>query len=397
MNRSTDFIPFARPCLGEEEETAVLRVMRGGWLTTATESAAFEREFALAAGAEHAIAVNSATAGLHLALEAVGVGPDDRVAMSPYTFTACAEVVRYLGADPLFVDIDPRTLTICPQALRRALEGAAAEARPVRAIMPVHVAGLRCDMQTITALAAEHGAVVVEDAAHCVPHLAGRRCNSAQGVVSVYSFYATKPITTGEGGMAVTDDAPLADRMRTMRLHGIDRDAWERYRATSPAWQYDVVAAGFKYNLPDLQAAIGRVQLGRARELLLHRARIAATYRRSLADVSSLMLPPDSADHSHHLFIVRIRPRTLSISRDRVIELLARDGIGASVHYRPLHLMSYYRDRYGLKPGDFPLSLEAYEGALSLPLYAGLTQEQIGRVIGSLRAICSQHHRVESR
>lgn len=396
-NRSTDFIPFARPSLGDAEEQAVMRVMRSGWLTTGGECAAFEREFAAAAATEYALAVSSATAGLHLALEALGIGAGDRVAMSPYTFTATAEVVRYLGADPLFVDIDSSTLTISPRALRAVLQQSAASEHPVRAIIAVHIGGNRCDMDAILALADEHGAAVIEDAAHCVPHLTAGVHVGTEGTIGVYSFYATKPITTGEGGMLVTNDLALADRVRIMRLHGIDRDVWNRYRSTTPSWQYDVVAAGFKYNLPDLQAAIGRVQLARAPQLLQQRAQIAAQYRSALCDLREIVLPPQAPSHSHHLFIIRLRQDLLAIERSEFIAQLGRYGIGASVHYRPLHLMSYYRERYGLQPEDFPLSLEAYRSAVSLPLYADLSSQQIERVCASVRAVCDQHRVAESR
>lgn len=393
---STDFIPFARPSIGAEEEAAVLRVLRSGWLTTATEASELEREFALAADAAHAVAVNSATAGLHLALEALGVGPGDRVAMSAYTFTATAEVVRYLGGEPLFVDIEPDTLNISPAALRTALHQAAASGSPVRAVIAVHIGGLRCDMRAITQAATEHGATVIEDAAHCVPQAQAATPAAERGCISVYSFYATKPVTSGEGGMAVTDRADLARRMRVMRLHGIDRDVWDRYRAAGATWEYDVVAPGYKYNLSDLQAAIARVQLRRAEPMRRRRGEIAAAYHAAFAQLDGLILP-FAADphgvHSHHLYILRLQDGALSINRDDFMRRLGEYGIGTSVHYRPLHLMSYYRDRYGLQPEDFPVSWQAYRGAVSLPIYDAMTAAQTRRVTEAVLTLYDRHGR----
>lgn len=409
-SQNTDFIPFARPSIGSEEEEAVLRVMRSGWLTTASEAAALEREFAAAAGADHAVAVNSATSGLHLALEALGVGPGDHVAMSPYTFTATAEVVRYLGGEPLFVDIDPVTLNISPTALHTVLTQAGNSGAPVRAVIAVHIGGVRCDMHAITAAAAAHGAAVIEDEAHCVPqsraraaqHAVGEQhadgAQRARGCISVYSFYATKPVTSGEGGMVVTDHPDIARRMRIMRLHGIDRDVWDRYRAESAAWEYDVVAPGYKYNLSDLQAAIARVQLRKAEQMRRRRSEIAAAYHEAFTKLPGLILPPagDKRDsHSHHLYILRLRDGALSIHRDEFIRRLRTGGIGTSVHYRPLHLMSYYRDRYRLQPEDFPVSWQAYQGAVSLPIYDAMTSEQIRRVIGTVTDLYNRHLQTE--
>ncbi len=420
-NPSTDFIPFARPSIGTDEEAAVLRVLRSGWLTTATEAAELEREFAAAAGAAHAVAVNSATAGLHLALEALGIGPGDRVAMSPYTFTATAEVVRYLGGEPLFVDIDPETLNISPTALRSTLQRASASGSRVRAVIAVHIAGLRCNMRAVTSAAQEYGAAVVEDSAHCVPRsysgthprpgtdgaeVAPAHSETAgadRGCVSVFSFYATKPVTSGEGGMVVTDRTDLARRMRVMRLHGIDRDVWNRYRAEGATWEYDVVAPGYKYNLADLQAAIARVQLHKAERMRRRRAEIAQTYRTAFAALPGLLLPAAGepteepagengcSDHGHHLYIIRLREGALKISRDEFIDRLTEFGIGTSVHYRPLHLMSYYRDRYGLQPDDFPVSWQAYQGAVSLPIYDAMTSAQTERVTEAVTTLYHRH------
>ncbi len=397
MSPNTEFIPFARPDISEAEVEAVQRVLRSGWLTTASETAAFEREFAAAAGVPHAMAVNSATSGLHLALEALAVGPGDRVVLSPYTFTSTAEVIRYLGADPLFVDVDPCTRNLCPDQLAETLtreatprgrakqRGHARQRGRVAAVIAVHIAGAPCDMTAIIAIARQYGIPVVEDAAHSLPWPPEGPPVGTEGEIGVYSFYATKPIAVGEGGMVVTRDDQTAQRVRLMRLHGIDRDVWNRYHSSTPSWQYDVVEAGYKYNLPDTAAAIGRVQLARSAELREARARIAARYRdritaAGIVGQAGVELPVDDPRHSHHLFILSVGDGATPTQRDMMITRLTELGIGTSVHYRPLHLMTYYRSRYRLTPNDFPHALAAYHRALSLPLYSGLNESMVERI-----------------
>jgi dTDP-4-amino-4,6-dideoxygalactose transaminase len=388
MSRLTDFIPFSRPSIGVDEEQAALEVLRSGWLTTGPVCARFEEEFAARAGAPHALAVSSATAGLHLALEAVGVRPGTRVALSPYTFAASAEVIRYLGADPLFVDVEEDSLNLSPRLLEVVLK----RRRRVAAIMPIHVAGLPCRMDEIVPLAARRGIPVVEDAAHTLPTPPARRENPGAagpgtwGDIGVFSFYATKPITTGEGGMVVTRRDELAERMRIMRLHGIDRDVWKRYTSAPASWRYEVVAPGFKYNLPDLAAAIGRVQLRRADEFWEARRRIAGAYLRGLGDLDYVRLPAEAPGHSWHLFLIRLVEEKLTIDRDRFAAELTGLGIGVSVHFIPLHMMPYYRIRYRLREDDFPASLRAFRCGLSLPIYPGLSDEEVQRVIVAVRA-----------
>ncbi len=384
---SRSFVPFFRPSLGREEEEAVLAVMRSGWLTTGEVTARFEEEMARYVGARHALALNSATAGLHLALEALGVGPGSVVVTSTYTFAATAEVARYLGADPVFVDIDRATLNLDPARLEERLDALARERRRVSAIIPVHVGGLPCDMPRITAVAAARGIPVVEDAAHAFPVRQGGRFVGTLGDAGVYSFYATKPITTGEGGMVVTDRDDVAARIRVMRLHGIDRDVWNRSTAPGAGWKYDIVAPGYKYNLTDLAAAIGRVQLSRAQDFLERRRAVARHYLAQLADLDFLTLPLDSESHSWHLFVVRVDEDRVGRSRDECIQRLYEQGIGVSVHYIPLHLMSYYRDRYGLKPEDFPVAQECYRGCISLPLSPSMGPEETSRVISAVKSL----------
>jgi len=390
MNRSIDdirqeSIPFARPSIGREEEEAVLDVLRSGWLTTAGQTMAFEKEFAAYTGASHAMAVNSATAGLHLALEALGIGPGDRVITTPYTFTSSAEVIRYLGADPVFVDIDRDSLTIDPDGIEQEFR----KDPNIRAVIPVHLGGCPCRMDRIMRIAHQYGASVVEDAAHAFPVSTSEGFIGCIGDIGVYSFYATKTITTGEGGMVVTEDPEIARRIGVMRLHGIDREVWKRYTAQKASWRYDVVEAGYKYNLPDMAAAIGRVQLRKADDFLHRRQQIARRYTDAFEGYSFLRLPGYTDEHAWHLYVLQLRLDRLNIDRDCFIEQLQEMGIGASVHYIPLHIMSYYRERYGYQPQDFPVSMDVFESAVSLPIYPDLNDTQVRRIIDSVIAVGS--------
>ena len=380
-------IPFARPSIGPEEEAGVLAVLRSGWLTTGAVTARFEEAFGRAVGMPHALALNSATAGLHLALEALGTAPGTLVLTSPYTFTATAEVARYLGADPRFVDVEDRTANLDPARLEDALAAAAREGRRVAAVVPVHVGGRACDMEAITAASARHGVPVVEDSAHAFPVVHKGRMLGTWGDAGVFSFYATKAITTGEGGMVVTRREELARRIKVMRLHGIDRDVWKRYTAANGSWEYDVVEAGYKYNLTDLAAAIGVAQLAKAGTFLDLRRRVARAYLAGLGECDWLDLPEDTDDNGWHLFVVRLREGRLSVDRDRFVAELQQRGIGTSVHFIPLHLMSYYRQRYSLRPDDFPVALRLYRAAISLPIYPSLTDEEIARVVAAVREV----------
>jgi dTDP-4-amino-4,6-dideoxygalactose transaminase len=380
----TNFLPFALPEIGEEEIAEVVDTLRSGWVTTGPKARRFEQEFVAFLGDDslQAIAVNSATAGLHLALEALGIGPGDEVITTTHTFTATAEVVRYLGADVKLVDIDPATLNIDPAAIEAAITPR------TKAIMPVHYAGLAVDMEAIFAIADKHGLKVVEDAAHALPttykqQLVGLLRSDAV----VFSFYANKTMTTGEGGMLVTRDAQLAARAKVMRLHGINRDAFDRFTAKVPSWYYEIVAPGFKYNLTDIAAAMGLHQLKRLKGFQARREQIAARYDEALADLP-LILPPRPAHagdvHSWHLYVVRLADGA-TINRDQLIDSLFADGIGVSVHYIPLHLHPYWKDRYDLKPEQFPHSQKAYERMVTLPLYTRMTDADVERVIAAVR------------
>jgi dTDP-4-amino-4,6-dideoxygalactose transaminase len=386
MSASTlPFLPFALPEIGDEEIAEVVDTLKSGWVTTGPKARRFETDFNAFLGDPklHSIAVNSATAGLHLALEALGVGPGDEVITTTHTFTATAEVVRYLGADVKLVDINPATLNIDVAAV------AAAITPRTKVIMPVHYAGLAADMPALLALAQKHGIKVVEDAAHALPCTsAGQLVGTLASDATVFSFYANKTITTGEGGMLVTRDTALAERARVMRLHGMNRDAFDRFTAKVPSWYYEVVAPGFKYNLTDIAAALGLQQLKRAHAFQQKRVQLAALYDQALAGLPVITPPKPSAGelHSWHLYVLQLAPEA-RVPRDRFIELLFEAGIGCSVHYIPLHLHPYWRDRYGLSAAQFPHSQRAYERMVSLPLYTRMSQADVLRVADTARRV----------
>ena len=385
MTREAAFLPYALPEIGDEEIAEVVDTLRSGWVTTGPKARRFEQDFATFLGdpSLQAIAVNSATAGLHLALEALGIGPGDEVITTTHTFTATAEVVRYLGADVVLVDIDPATLNIDPAAVEAAITPR------TKAVIPVHYAGLAADMDAVLAIARRHGLKVVEDAAHALPTTCGGALvGTLASDATVFSFYANKTITTGEGGMVVTRDPELAKRVKVMRLHGISRDAFDRFTAQAPSWHYEIVAPGYKYNLTDIAAALGIHQLKRARGFQLRRAAIAQRYHAAFADLP-VQLPPEPAAgdlHAWHLYVLRLGDDA-PLARDRFIERLFELGIGVSVHYIPLHLHPYWRERYGLDAAQFPHSQHAYERMLSLPLYTKMSEADIERVIAAVRQL----------
>ena len=378
------FLPFALPEIGDEEIAAVTEALRSGWVTTGPKTRQFEQNFtAFLGGGVESLAVNSATAGLHLALEALGVGPGDEVITSTLTFTATTEVVRYLGADPVLVDVDPVTLNIDVNKIRAAITPR------TRAIMPVHYAGLACQMDAIISIAREHGLRVVEDAAHALPTTwKGALVGQLASDVTVFSFYANKTMTTGEGGMVVTRDAELAKRMKVMRLHGMNRDAFDRFTSKTPAWYYEVIAPGFKYNLTDIASAMGIHQLAKLPRFLKRRQYLAARYFDKLAALP-LILPADAPAgdvHAWHLYVVRLGAAA-KVTRDEVIQGLSDRGIGTSVHYVPLHRHPYWRDRYLLTPEMFPQADQAYQAMISIPLFTAMTDADQDRVIAALHDV----------
>ena len=378
------FLPFARPDITEDEIEAVVATIRSGWLTTGPNAAAFEKEFLEFLGVEgHAVAINSATAGLHLAFEALGVGPGSEVLVPTWTFTATAEAVRYLGGDPVLVDVDKDTLCI-------DLADAARKVTPhTVGIAPVHYAGLGVPNGALTDFARSNNLFVVEDAAHSFPTLNEGTLIGAHGhEATVYSFYATKTMTTGEGGMVVTPDAELAARMRTMRLHGINKDVFGRYTSTTPSWQYDVVAPGYKYNITDSAAAMGRTQLQRTPDMVAKRNAIAERYDAAFADLP-VTLPahgPENSSHSWHIYNLRLTDQA-PVERDRFIELMAEAGVGTSVHFIPLHLLTYWRETYQLQESDFPVASAEFRKTCSLPIFSAMTDEEIKKVIAAVRRI----------
>lgn len=372
-------LPFALPDIGEAEIEAVVAAMRSGWLSSGPQMQLFEDEFAAYCGDDvTAVSVNSATAGLHLALEAVGIRAGDEVLVPTWTFTASAEVVRYLGAEPVLVDVDPVTLNIDLDKAEHAVT------ERTRAIMPVHFAGLPVAPSKIRSFADQHGLKVIEDAAHAFPASAeGVNVGGGSADATVFSFYATKTITTGEGGMVVTRNREVTDRVKVMRLHGISRDAFDRYRSNVPSWQYEVVAPGYKYNLTDPAAAMGRVQLGRAGGMRDRRAQIAATYDAAFIGLD-LQLPdhgPVGTQHAWHLYVVRVPEGG---RRDQFIRDLSERGIGTSVHFIPLHLQPYWRDRRGLTPERFPNASAQFERVISLPIFSSMTDDQVARVVDAV-------------
>ena len=396
MTRPADvaFLPFARPSITEREKRAVLDVLDSGWLTTGPLSKTFEERFSATVGSRYAIALNSATAALHLALEAMGIGPDDEVIVPTWTFAASAEVVAYRGARPVLVDVDAATLNATPEAILAAVTP------KTKAVVVVHIAGRPIEIERLVALLEPRGIGIVEDAAHAFPSRVGGpngRYAGTFGTAGAYSFYATKTITTGEGGMLVTNDSAIADRARLMSLHGISRTAWNRY-AASGSWYYEIEDVGYKYNMTDIAAALGLVQLERAEELVEARRELARRYSVSLRESKAsdlIEIPTEAPDGSHawHLYVIRLALDRLRIDRGQVIDGLKELGIGTSVHFIPLHLHPYYRQRWGYRPESFPIATAEYERVISLPLWPGMSGNDIDRVVSGLDGVLGSGRR----
>ena len=388
MTTDQSFLPFARPSITDREKRAVMDVLDSGWLTTGPRTNEFEEAFAQKVGTSHAIALNSATAALHLALDAIGVAAGDEVIVPTWTFAASAEVITYRGARPVLVDVDQDSLNATPDTI------AAAVTPRTRAAIAVHFAGEASGIARLIEWLDPLGIPVIEDAAHAFPTRVGGHTGRYAGTfgrVGAYSFYATKTITTGEGGMLVTDDAAIADRARLMSLHGISRNAWNRY-TESGSWYYEIEDVGFKYNMTDLAAALGAVQLERAEELFDARRAIADQYTAGIrasaaAELIQTPLAPSDGSHAWHLYVIRLALDQLRVDRGRVIDGLKDRGIGSSVHFIPLHLHPYYRDRFGYTPADFPVATAEYERVISLPIWPGMTSADVSRVVESLEAV----------
>jgi dTDP-4-amino-4,6-dideoxygalactose transaminase len=382
-------IPFHRPSIGQEELQAVREVLESRWLTTGPVTQQFEREFAAFVDCKYAVAVNSCTAALHLALDAAGITAGDEVLVPSYTFAATAEVVVYLGARPVLCDSLPGGFNIDPADAARRITP------KTRAIIAVHIAGEPCDLEALSLLAERHSIHLIEDAAHALPASYGGRRIGSISELTAFSFYATKTITTAEGGMLTTNDESYARRASTMRLHGISGDAWKRY-TNHGSWYYEVVDAGFKSNMPDLLAALGLAQLKKAETFHQRRCEIADLYLQRLSRIEEFDMPPvgnGNTTHSWHLFILRLRSKMLATSRDDLVHRLKQGGIGTSVHFIPLHLHPYYRNRYGYSSGDFPHAEDAFARCISLPIYPDMSDSDVERVVASVEQFAHKNSR----
>ncbi len=373
------FIPFSRPWIDEAEIEAVSEVLASKWISTGARVREFERAFAEYLGVKHAIAVSSCTAALHLSLVVTGIGSEDEVITTPYTFTATAEAIRYVGAKPVFVDIDAQTLNIDIANIEQAITPR------TKAIMPVHIAGLPCDMDALQDIAQNHNLLLIDDAAHAIPVEYKTRYIGNIGDLSAFSFYANKNMTTGEGGMITTNSDAFAEPLRTMRLHGIDKDAWTRQSKRS-IWQYDIATEGYKYNMTDIQAAMGLCQLLKLNKQHERRQNFAQIYQTELVkfpQITPPFAPANPREHAWHLYIIQLHTG----NRDEFVEALRDANIECSVHYIPLHLFEFYQTKYGYREGDFPRAEEAYERVVSLPLHPGLSEEDVHIVIDTIGKI----------
>ncbi len=379
-------LPFCPPDIGQEEINEVVDSLRTGWITTGPKVKKFEDQLAAYTGAGHALALNSATAGLFLCLKALKIGPGDEVITTPYTFASSVNVILHCGARPVLVDVRREDFNIDPELIEKAITP------KTKAVIPVHYAGRSCDMDRIGALAKKHNLAVIEDAAHAIgTEYKGKKIGCISRF-TVFSFHAVKNVTTGEGGAITTGDAGMAEQLRAMSLHGMNKDAWKRY-APGAKVQYDIVYPGYKYNMMDLQAALGIHQLRKVEQTLEKRKAIAARYRAGLADLPGLTLPGDALDgrHGWHLYPVLLDLENLSIGRNKVIELLQQENISSNIHYTPVHLFSYAKEYLGCQPGDFPNAEWLGERELTLPFYNRLSEDDVDDVIAGLRKVLTEN------
>ena len=386
MARDT-FLPFSLPCIGEEEIGEVVDTLRSGWITTGPKTRRFEAEFAAYLGAPGALALNSCTAGLHTALITLGIGPGDEVITTPMTFAASVNVIEHVGARPVLVDVESDTLNIDPAQVEAAITPR------TRAILPVHYAGHPVGLDSIYELAREHGLHVIEDAAHALPaKYKGRFIGSGNNPVA-FSFYATKNLTTGEGGM-LTGDPEFLERARIVSLHGMSRDAWKRYDKGG-SWYYEVLMPGFKYNMTDIQAATGLWQLRKLERFQKRRREVVQAYNDAFSGVDALEIPVErpEVEHAWHLYVLRLNLEVLRIDRDQFVEEMKARYIGTSVHFIPIHLHPFYRDKYGYQPDDLPVAYQNYLRIVSLPLHPGLTDRDVADVIEAVLDTVKQHMR----
>lgn len=382
------FLPFAKPDVGEAEVELVSEVIRSGWLTTGPKTREFEAQFANYVGAKYAVAVNSATAGMHLSLSAIGLQRDDEVIVPTMTFAATAEVVQYFGAKPVLVDMQHDTFNIDPERIEAYIS------KKTKAIIPVHVAGQSVDLDAIQAIADQYGLFVIEDAAHALPTKYKDKMIGSISDFTTFSFYVTKTLATGEGGMITTNNEKWANHCEVMSLHGISKDAWKRY-TNAGSWYYEILDAGFKYNMTDIASALGLVQLAKVDQMNERRQAIASQYIDALAGHWAFELPQHVpySTHPYHLFILRLNLDALSIDRANFIETLREVKIGTSVHWIPLHMHPHYVNTYGYKPNDFPIAYREYWRILSLPIYPTMSGDDVNYVITMLKHIAEENKR----
>ncbi len=373
-------IPFFIPSFSQEEEKAVCRILKSGWLTTGKEALKFEEEFANFLGSKYALAVNSASSGLILAMEACGIKQGTKILTSPYTFISTATSAMHLGGDVVYADIEKDSYNIDSNKIEDFLR----KDKSIKAIVPIHIAGNVCKMQEINYLAEKYSVSVIEDSAHSFPAKTKNGYAGNLGTAGVFSFYATKTITTGEGGMVCTNDEKIANRIKLMRSHGISRTIWDRYTDTKASWEYDVCEEGWKFNMPDILAAIGRVQLKKANDFFEKRKRIAKKYNEAFANNPLFILPPDDDGNAWHLYILRLNLDALKINRKEFGEKLQKKGLGISMHFIPHFKMSYMQKKYGLKAEDFPETNIKYMQSLSLPFFPSMTDEDVDYVIDTV-------------
>lgn len=392
-------VPFFKPSFSEDEKKAVCDVIDSGWLTTGNVTHDFEREFAEFVGSKHALAVNSNTSGMILAMEACGVKKGRAVITTPYTFVSTAASALHLGAEVYFADIEKDSYSIDPEKIEEILKKDAKEGRKVKAIVPVHVGGNLCDMRKINELARKYSTpddkiYVIEDCAHSFPSRTKDGFAGTLGDIGVFSFYATKTITTGEGGMITTGDDALSKRMSQMRLHGMDRDAWDRYTSDKASWEYDIIAPGYKSNLPDVLSAIGRVQLKKADTFYEKRIKIVEKYNEAFKDCSFLTLPPDGEGNAWHLYLVQINPEKLDCTRNEFAKELQAAGLGISMHFIAIYNFSYWKKRYPLyTPEKFPNAESHCQRTITLPLWPDETEEMADYVIKTVIETGKKHAR----
>ena len=382
-------IPFFTPSFSEEEEKALMRVLRSGWLTTGKETLEFEKEFTAFTGSKTALAVNSASSGLMLAMDACGIKSGTKILTSPYTFISTATSAMHLGGDVVYADIEKDSYSIDPEKIETILK----KDKNIKAIVPIHIAGNVCNMKAINDLAKKYSVAVIEDAAHAFPSKTKEGYAGTLGTCGVFSFYATKTITTGEGGMICTNDEKIAERVKLMRSHGINRTIWDRYTDTKASWKYDVTAEGWKCNLPDILSAIGRVQLKKAKTFFEQRKKIAQKYNAAFAGNDSFILPPDGEGNAWHLYILRLNLEALKIGRDEFGQALQEKGLGISMHFIPHFEMSYIKERYGLNSSDFPESNKKYLQSLSLPFYPSMSEDDSDYVIETVIKLAKLNRR----